>query len=128
MNIFQKAIDAYFVLLYAILECKNLSLALVLLVPLLTVTLDADSMIDKEHLMKYSYCGKMKTPVKIGGRVANSKTAEEDYRWVVFIKRKNLNINGRMDPTGCSGTVITDRLVDKIHNKSIVSPWIPHIK
>ena len=95
MNIFQKAIDAYFVLLYAIFEYKNLCLAFVLLESLLTVSLAAHSMIDKEHLMEYPYCGKMQQPVKIAGRVANSKAAEEDYRWVVLIKRKNLRTDGK---------------------------------
>jgi hypothetical protein len=95
-----------------------MSLAFVLLESLLTVTLAAHSMIDKEHLMEYPYCGKMQQPVKIAGRVANSKAAEEDYRWVVLITRKNLRKDGRTDEGRCSGTVITERLVDKLHNKS----------
>ena len=95
-----------------------MSLAFVLLESLLTVTLAAHSMIDKEHLMEYPYCGKMQQPVKIAGRVANSKIAEEDYRWVVLITRTNLRTDDRFDESRCSGTVITQRLVEKIHNKS----------
>ena len=82
---------------------------------ILDTTIGDNSWIDKEYFEKYPYCGQMETEnpstEKTGtGRVVNSKEFTESYRWVVLIKRANLQKDGKIDTTDCSGTVLTERL------------------
>ena len=68
--------------------------------------------IDMEHFEKYPYCGQVSTVNPSNSaqeRVVNSKVSTESYRWVVRIARSNLQKDGTMEKSFCSGTVITNR-------------------
>ena len=66
--------------------------------------------IDEKHLEKYPFCGRMKTPsMEALGRVVNSDEPKDYYRWVLRITRDNLNTDGRMHRSRCSGSVVTER-------------------
>ena len=83
-----------------------------LLIPIMLDILVADnSLIDKKHLKKYPFCGKMQSASKTSTeRIVNSETVLENYRWVVRIKRYNLRANGRnFRASFCSGSIITER-------------------
>ena len=78
-----------------------------------------NSMIDKDHLKNYPYCGSMFYPSlnpnysgKSSGRVTNSKMAKNVYRWIVKLNRKNLAFAGDLRTSSCSGSVITERYDD----------------
>ena len=78
-----------------------------------------NSMIDEDHLKNYPYCGSMFYPSlnpnyvgKSTSRVTNSKMAENVYRWIVKLNRKNLVNAGDLKTTSCSGSVITERYND----------------
>ena len=83
---------------------------LVPLVFLFDLILADNSWIDQKHLEKYPFCGKMDIPyIAATSRVVNSEEPTETYRWVVRIARFNRGKDGKMHPTSCSGSVITDR-------------------
>ena len=86
---------------------------LALLMFLLRTLFADDSVIDETHLKDYPFCGKMnfRNRNPIGGRVVNSKEASELYRWVVRIKRLNLQKDKaiNMKTIFCSGSIITER-------------------
>ena len=88
--------------------CSTISIFIFLLGTLLA----NDSMIDKDHLTKYPFCGRMSTyrPSRaLRSRVVNSGPPEDHYRWVLHIIRQNLNIDDTFSYPVCTGSVITDR-------------------
>ena len=88
-----------------------------------------NSIIDQQHLNEYPFCGSMlyddpsNSPT---GRVVNSETPKNKYRWVVLVVRENLlivgpKLPGKMVTTKCSGSIITDRYSCTIIRKYIYS-------
>ena len=76
------------------------------------MNVDADnSNIDINHLKLYPYCGSMNGAEQstASGRISNTKAAEIHYRWVVKVVRSNMNTQGNLDETTCTGSIITDR-------------------
>ena len=89
--------------------CKK-SLFLLLIICLAKKSLGDDSMIEKDHLAQYPYCGKMNIPSKpASARVVNFVAPEETYRWAVLVQNYNLFKDGKMYKGTCTGSVITDR-------------------
>ena len=73
-----------------------------------------NSMIDELHLKKYPYCGSMSNghaSTSTAGRVANSETPDENYRWALYILRTNKDTHGLDVISSCTGSVITERFV-----------------
>ena len=65
-------------------------------------------MIDSQHLQLYPYCGSMDykgNNQATSGRVINSKTPKDFYRWTVLLKR----FTYQKYMSYCTGTIITDR-------------------
>ena len=97
----------------------------------LAVDYSVYSLIDKNHLEKFPFCGKLSKldvwemsvlqrfqawrnwphipPKATSGRIVNSKTAVENYRWVVRIVTRNLRTDGVFIASRCSGSIITER-------------------
>ena len=69
------------------------------------------SIIYKEHMEKYPYCGSMyQPPIEAAGRAANAEDAKKRYRWAVYLRNINFGKTGnRPKYYQCSGSVITDR-------------------
>ena len=66
--------------------------------------------IDKEHFEAYPYCGVVVPGARrkrnaFVGRIVNSKSPEEKYRWAVPLERQDFPLGG----SDCSGSVISDR-------------------
>ena len=70
-----------------------------------------NSVIAKDHLEKYKYCGSMyyvgNTPSL--ARISNAQDATKEYRWVVQIVRTNVQKDKTQEMTGCTGSIITER-------------------
>ena len=71
-------------------------------------------MIDKNHLEKYPYCGIMhytgSAYTTASSRAVNSKEDYEKwYRWLVVLKRENMDRNGVLTTGISTGSVITER-------------------
>ena len=71
-----------------------------------------NSVIDKDHLENYKYCGSMyyvgNTPSL--ARISNAQDATKEYRWVVAIVRTNVNKDKTTTSIlDCNGSVITER-------------------
>lgn len=83
-----------------------------ILICLLGAFLADDSMFDQDHLKKYPYCGRM-SPAQPSNaptaRVVNSEPPEYNYRWALFIERKNWNLEASFSTYSCSGSVITNK-------------------
>ena len=65
-------------------------------------------MIDSDHLNLYPYCGSMNykgNNQAASGRVVNSKTPTDVYRWTVLLMR----LKYQKYKAYCTGTIITDR-------------------
>ena len=71
------------------------------------------SLVDKQHLKAFPYCGTVTKAKKANtdrtSRVVNSKTPINEYRWVVFIARRTMKLSGDWKPSQCTGSVITDK-------------------
>ena len=82
-------------------------------------------LIDNEHLAEYPYCGSMNyegsqysgSPIQQEGCVgcmgravnANYSSDSTQYRWLVLLEMRNMNANGVVEHSTCTGSVITDR-------------------
>ena len=71
-------------------------------------------MIDKDHLEKYPYCGSMHYTgseyTTASSRAVNAKEDYEKwYRWLVVLKRENMDRNGVLTTSTSTGSVITER-------------------
>ena len=77
-----------------------------------TLSLAANVEIDQNHLSMYPYCGrKAKSDQATGssGRVVNSRDAQTEYPWVVFVERINMRKSTDQGTLQFVGSVITDR-------------------
>ena len=63
--------------------------------------------IDKDHIEKYPFCGRLVPEVQ--SRAVNAKDAKHFYRWVVLLVRYNIQETGEMKESECQGSVITER-------------------
>ena len=82
------------------------------LLPILRIILVSEAiiLIDKEHFEAYPYCGVVVPGARrkrnaFLGRIVNSKSPEQKYRWAVPLERNEFP-HGASD---CSGSVISDR-------------------
>ena len=78
-------------------------------------------LIDKDHLAKYPYCGSMYyegTRYSTGrqgcmpnciGRAVNANRSTSNYRWLVVLEKRNMNVRGIIRSAACTGSVITER-------------------
>ena len=82
-------------------------------------------LMDNDHRAKYPYCGSMNyegsqysgSPIQQEGCVgcigravnANYSSDSTKYRWLVLLEMRNMNVNGVVEHSLCTGSVITDR-------------------
>ena len=71
-------------------------------------------MIDKDHLEKYPYCGSMHYTgseyTTASSRAVNAKEDHEKwYRWLVVLRRENMDRNGVLTTGTSTGSIITER-------------------
>ena len=114
MNLFGIDIHSIWIIILfpCFLKTLNKTLFLPVFFAILFDILVADnSLIDRQHLKKYPFCGKMQSPSKAStGRIVNSETVSENYRWVVQLTINNRNANGHLFRQFlCSGTILTER-------------------
>ena len=67
--------------------------------------------IDDDHVRQYPFCGSMNNQLPSSGntgRVVNSEPARDNFRWTVYIIRNNLQLDGNVHESKCTGSVITD--------------------
>ena len=74
----------------------------------------AHDFIDKDHLEKYPYCGSMHYTgseyTTASSRAVNAKEDHEKwYRWLVVIRRENMDRNGVLTTGTSTGSIITER-------------------
>ena len=81
-------------------------------------------LMDNDHRAKYPYCGSMNYEgshysrdreqdgcVGCIGRAVNANYSSDStkYRWLVLLEMRNMNVNGEVEQSLCTGSVITDR-------------------
>ena len=77
-------------------------------------------LIDNDHLAEYPYCGSMhyvestysteqRCQQGCIGRAVNAKNTTNWHRWLVVLEMENMQTNGDVETSTCTGSVITDR-------------------